>query len=226
MQPCLPAGAKTVFFRPWSGKEGARSASHCLFLFGPFGVGCPRSDKLLVLYCYEMEPNIPYYHTGAWYISAATECMSAIRPRHMMYTYLVLLVCLLRIWHEFGFPNRESVVILRRMESVTSPAYYSPKINLPPLRCRMPRPCLSSLLFLAVRNIGIYIRLRTLFACALSGIRIPLHTRSHQALLPTWYLLLVSVTTSSGGSRGHPVVTTVVVAVAVVVVVVAVVAVV
>jgi len=125
---------------------------------------------------------------------------------------------MVRIWHEFGFPNRESV---------TSPAYYLPKMNLPPLRCRMPRPCLSSLLFLAVRNIGIYIRLRTLFACALSGIRIPLHTRSHQALLPTWYLLLVSVTTSSGGSRGHTVVTTVVVAVvavAVVVVVVAVVA--
>ena len=94
----------------------------------------------------------------------------------------------------------------------------------PPLRCRMPRPCLSSLLFLAMRNIGIYIRLRTLFARALSGVRIPLHTCSHQALLPTWYLLLVSVTTSSGGSRGHPVVTTVVVAVAVVVVVVAVVA--
>ena len=183
-------------------------------MFGPFCFGCPRSDKLLFLYCYEMVPDIPYYHTCAWYISAATVCMSATRPRHY-YVYLVHVYYLVRIWPEFGFPNRESV---------TSPAYYRPKINLPPLRRIMPRPCLSSRLLLAMRNIGIYVRIRTLFARALSGIRIPLHTCSHQALLPTWYLLLVSVTTSSGGSRGHPVVTTVVVAVAVVVVVVAVVA--
>ena len=111
MQPCLPAGAKTVFFRPWSGKEGARSASHCLFLFGPFGVGCPRSDKLLVLYCYEMEPNIPYYHTGAWYISAATVCMSATLPRHIMYTWYFLYVYYVS-GMSFGFPNRESVTFL------------------------------------------------------------------------------------------------------------------
>ena len=69
-----------------------------------------------------------------------------------------------------------------------------------------------------MRNIGIYIRISTLFARALSGIRVPLHTRSHQALPPTWYLLLISVTTSSGGSSGHTVVTSVVAVVVVVVV--------
>ena len=77
-------------------------------------------------------------------------------------------------------------------------AYYPPKINLPSLRCIVPRPCLNSLLLLAVRNLGIYIRIRALFARALSGIRIPLHIRSHQASPPTWYLLLVGVTTSIG----------------------------
>ena len=175
-------------------------------MFGPLCFGHPRSDKLLFLYCYEIVPDIPYYESRAWSISVATVCVSAPRPRHIL---CIPGICLLRMWHEFGFPNRESV---------TSPAHYPEKVNLPPLRCIMPRPCLSSLLLLAMRNMGIYIRISTLFARALSGIRVPLHTRSHQALPPTWYLLLISVTTSSGGSSGHTVVTSVVAVVVVVVV--------
>ena len=74
-----------------------------VFLFRLFLFWAPSARQLLFLYGYEMVPGIAYDHTRDRYITAATVCMSAARPRHIL---CIPDTCLLRTVSDMGLASR------------------------------------------------------------------------------------------------------------------------